>query len=58
MSSTANAAEPETKKQKTYDADGPVEDDKAAREKLREAGFDPDDVHTARSDLVGNVWTG
>ena len=39
------------KRQKTYEADGPVEDDKTAREKLREAGFDPDDVHTARSDL-------
>ena len=32
-------------------ADGPIEDDKTAREKLREAGFDPDDVHTARSDM-------
>ena len=35
----------------TSPADGPVEDDKTAREKLREAGFNPDDVHTARSDL-------
>ena len=42
---------PSAKKQKTYEADGPVEDDKTARDKLREAGFDPDDVHTARSDL-------
>ena len=33
------------KKQKTYDADGPVEEDKTASEKLREAGFHPDDVH-------------
>ena len=39
-----------TKKQKTYEeADGPIEDDKSARAKLEEAGFDPDDVHTARS---------
>ena len=29
------------KRQKAYDADGPVEEDEAAREKLREAGFDP-----------------
>ena len=34
-----------------FNADGPVEDDKTAREKLREAGFDPNDAHTARSDL-------
>jgi len=42
---------PAAKKQKTYEADGPVEDDKTAREKLKAAGFDPDDVHTARSDV-------
>ena len=41
--------QPAAKRQKTYSADGPIEDDKTAREKLREAGFDPDDVHTARS---------
>lgn len=39
--------EPSAKRQKTYEADGQIEDDKTAREKLREAGFDPDDVHTA-----------
>ena len=56
------------KKQKTSDAtstnsDGPTEDDKTAREKLKAAGFDPDDVHTARSnlelpsaELYGNNW--
>ena len=43
--------EPLAKKQKTHGADGPVEDEESAREKLREAGFDPNDVHTARSDL-------
>ena len=50
MSSATDGAGPAAKKQKTYDADGPVEDDKTAREKLRAAGFDPDDVHTARSE--------
>ena len=59
MSSIAGDDQPAAKKQKTCDnADGPVEDDKTAREKLREAGFDPDDVHTARSDLVGKHWAG
>ena len=53
--------QPAAKRQKTYEADGPVEDDKTARVKLREAGFDPDDVHTGRSDLetppgVGGSW--
>ena len=45
--------QPVAKRQKTFEADGfgPIEDDKTAREKLREAGFDPDDVHTGRSDL-------
>ena len=42
--------QPAAKRPKTYNADGPVEDDKTARGKLREAGFDPDDVHTARSE--------
>ena len=43
--------EPLAKRQKTHEADGPVEDDETAREKLQEAaGFDPDDVHTATSD--------
>ena len=50
--------EPVTKKQKTYEADGPIEDDKTAREKLREVGFDPDDVHTARSDFLPEKWSG
>ena len=50
MSSIARDDQPAAKKQKTYDADDPVEDDKTAREKLRAAGFDPDDVHTARTD--------
>ena len=51
MSSIAGDDQPAAKKQKTCDnADGPVEDDKTAREKLREAGFDPDDAHTARSE--------
>ena len=38
--------QPVAKKQKTYmyDADGPIEDDKSARAKLEEAGFDPDDA--------------
>lgn len=40
---------PVAKRQKTYEADGPIEDDKSARAKLKEAGFDPNDVHTARS---------
>ena len=51
--------QPVTKKQKTYATDGPIEDDKTAREKLEAAGFDPDDVHTARSDLESlghDVW--
>ena len=55
--------QPSAKRQKKYEADGfgPIEDDKTAREKLREAGFDPDDVHTGRSDLdkppvVGGSW--
>ena len=43
--------QPATKRQKTFNADGPVENDETARQKLREAGFDPNDVHTARSDL-------
>ena len=51
-------AEPSAKRQKTYEADGPVEDDKTAREKLREAGFDPDDVHTARSGNRTDRWRG
>ena len=42
----------------TYGADGPIEDDKTALEKLRNAGFDPDDVHTARSDLAPNGGLG
>lgn len=48
---------PAPKRQKTARAgtsaaaDGPVEEDKTAREKLKAAGFDPNDVHTARSDL-------
>lgn len=50
VSSMSCQEEPSAKKQKTYNADGPVEDDKTAREKLREAGFDPDDVHKALSD--------
>ena len=52
--SSSDGDQPVAKRQKTYEADGfgPVEDDKTAREKLQEAGFDPDDVHTARSDLV------
>jgi len=33
-------------------ADGPIEDAETARKKLRKAGFDPDDVHTARSGIV------
>uniref|UniRef100_A0A7S0AYW7 Uncharacterized protein n=1 Tax=Minutocellus polymorphus TaxID=265543 RepID=A0A7S0AYW7_9STRA len=45
--SSSDDDQPDAKRQKTYDADGPVEDDKTARDKLREAGFDPDDVHTA-----------
>lgn len=52
MASIADGAGPAAKKQKTCDADGPVEEDETAREKLRDAGFDPEDVHTARSDLV------
>ena len=43
--------QPATKRQKTFNADGPVENDETARQKLQEAGFDPNDVHTARSDL-------
>lgn len=56
MSSSAVGAGPTAKRQKTYNADGPIEDDKTAREKLRAAGFDPDDAHTARSDL--GIWAG
>ena len=48
--------QPAAKRHKAYNADGPIEDDKTAREKLREAGFDPDDAHTARSDLVDHQW--
>ena len=54
--------QPVAKKQKTYmyDADGPIEDDKTAREKLRKVGFDPDDAHSAHSeDVVGRrAWGG
>jgi len=46
-----SSEQPSAKRQKTYDADGPVEDDETARKKLRDAGFDPDDVHTAMSDV-------
>ena len=53
--SSVGGDQPAQKKRKTYNADGPVEDDKTAREKLKEAGFDPDDVHTARSDLTRPV---
>jgi uncharacterized protein Smg (DUF494 family) len=53
-----SSEQPLAKRQKTYEADGPVEDDKTAREKLQAAGFDPDDVHTAVSwltcDLLGD----
>ena len=42
--------QPAQKKRKTLNADGPIEDEELARTKLRDAGFDPDDVHTARSD--------
>ena len=58
---SSDVDQPAAKRQKTFNADGPVEDDKTAREKLREAGFDPDDVHTARSDLGAKSdinWTG
>jgi len=50
-----SAEQPLAKRQKTYNADGPVEDDKTAREKLRDAGFDPDDVHTAIS-VIGDYY--
>lgn len=49
MMSSDEDSQPVAKKQKTCDADGPVEDDESGRAKLKEAGFDPDDVHTARS---------
>jgi hypothetical protein len=51
-----SSEQPSAKRQKTYEADGPVEDDKTARKKLRDAGFDPDDVHTARSDLEDDFF--
>jgi len=51
-----SSQQPVAKRQKTYDADGPVEEDEAAREKLRRAGFDPDDVHTAMSDVDGELF--
>ena len=48
--------QPIAKRQKTYDADGPIEDEKTAREKLREVGYDPDDAHTANSeDIAGRA---
>ena len=51
-------SQPTAKRQKTYEADGPIEDDKTAREELREVGFDPDDAHSAHSeDVVGRyTW--
>jgi len=53
-----SSQEPSAKRQKTFNADGPIEEDEAAREKLREAGFDPDDVHTAISDLENSDLLG
>ena len=53
--SSAGGDQPAQKKRKTYNADGPIEDEESARTKLREAGFDPDDVRTARSDLTRPV---
>ena len=58
MSSDSGEQEPIAKRQKTYDADGPVEDDKTAREKLREAGFDPDDVQTVQTFPNANAFWG
>ena len=43
--------------EKTCEADGPIEDDKTAREKLRNVGFDPDDVHTGESDLFDQLYS-
>ena len=48
---SSDGDQPAAKRQKKYEADGPVEDEESAREKLREAGFDPDDAHSGRSDL-------
>ena len=48
--SSAGCDQPAQKRRKTHNADGPIEDEESARTKLREAGFDPEDVHTARSD--------
>ena len=52
MSGGGVAGEPQLKKRRTDDRnsedefqhDGPVEDEETAREKMEEAGFDPDDV--------------
>ena len=48
--------QPAAKRHKTFNADGPVEDDETAREKLREAGFDPNDVHTAQLGRLGESY--
>ena len=47
--------QPAAKRHKAYNADGPIEDDRTAREKLREAGFDPEDVHTGLSEMEDGV---
>lgn len=43
--------------EKTCEADGPIEDDKTAREKLLNVGFPPDDVHTGQSDLLDQLYS-